>query len=175
MDKSNRTNTAIEYLNIILSNCSLPIITIPSRVTTSSSTIIDHIILMTLSTILHPLWYKKTWLTILLLEVLYKIYPPKSKKDQNDLLLPRLIRILYTSPKNTFQKLHFPEKHLAETALSRTCISLNVHFPEITFPWTYTCQKLHFPECAFARNYIFLNVHFPEIILSWTCTCQNVH
>ena len=42
-------------------------------------------------------------------------------------------RILYTSPKNTFQKLHFPEKHLAETTLSRTYISLNVHFPEITF------------------------------------------
>ena len=44
MDKSNRTNTAIEYLNIILSNCALPIFTIPTRVTSSSSTIIDHII-----------------------------------------------------------------------------------------------------------------------------------
>ena len=43
-------------------------------------------------------------------------------------------RILYTSPKNTFQKIHFPEKHLAETTLSRIYISLNVHFPEITFP-----------------------------------------
>ena len=41
-------------------------------------------------------------------------------------------RILYTSPKNTFQKLYFPKKHLAETALSRTYISLIVHFPEIT-------------------------------------------
>ena len=38
-------------------------------------------------------------------------------------------RILYT-----FQKLHFPEKHVAETTLSRIYISLNVHFPEITFP-----------------------------------------
>ena len=26
---------------------------------------------------------------------------------------------LYTSPKNIFQKLHFPEKYLAETTLSR--------------------------------------------------------
>ena len=43
-------------------------------------------------------------------------------------------RILYTSPKNAFQKLHFPEKHLAETTLSRIYISLNVNFPEITFP-----------------------------------------
>ena len=44
IDKSNRTNTAIEYLNIILSNGALPIITIPTRVTSSSSTIIDLII-----------------------------------------------------------------------------------------------------------------------------------
>ena len=44
IDKSNRTNTAIEYLNIILSNGALPIITIPTRVTSSSSTIIHHII-----------------------------------------------------------------------------------------------------------------------------------
>ena len=43
-DKSNHTNTAIEYLNIILSNGALPIITVPTRVTSSSSTIIDHII-----------------------------------------------------------------------------------------------------------------------------------
>ena len=44
IDQSNRTNTAIEYLNIILSNGALPIITILTRVTSSSSTIIDHII-----------------------------------------------------------------------------------------------------------------------------------
>ena len=42
--------------------------------------------------------------------------------------------ILYTSPKNTFQKLYLPEKHLAETTVSRTYICLNVHFPEITLP-----------------------------------------
>ena len=35
---------------------------------------------MTFSTILHPLWYKKTWLTIFLLDVSYKINPPKNKK-----------------------------------------------------------------------------------------------
>ena len=63
--------------------------------------------------------------------------------------------ILYTSPKNIFQKLHFPEKHLAETILTRMYISLNVHLPEITFPWTCTCQNLYFPKRALARIYIF--------------------
>ena len=44
IDKSNRINTAREYLNIILSNSTLPIIRIPTRDTSYSSTIIDHII-----------------------------------------------------------------------------------------------------------------------------------
>ena len=44
IDKSNRTNTAIEYLTIILSSGVKPIITIPTRLTSSSSTIIYHII-----------------------------------------------------------------------------------------------------------------------------------
>ena len=64
-----------------------------------------------------------------------KIFIGKKKGDSNNKELSNQTRgILYTSPKNTFQKLHFPEKHLAETPLSRICISLNVHFPEITFP-----------------------------------------
>ena len=44
IEKSNRTNAAIEYLNNILSNRTLPIITIPTTVTSSFSIIIDHII-----------------------------------------------------------------------------------------------------------------------------------
>ena len=84
-------------------------------------------------------------------------------------------RILHTSPKITFQKLHFPEKHLAETILTRLYIFLNVHLPDITFPWTCTWQKLHFPERALARNYIFLNVLLPEFAFSKTCTCQKLH
>ena len=63
-------------------------------------------------------------------------------------------RMLYTSPKNTFQKLHFPEKQLAETTLSQTYISQNFF------------QKLHFPEHTLARNYIFLNMHLQEITFS---------
>ena len=44
IDKSNHTNTAIGYVNIVLSSGALPIITVPTMVTLSSSTIIDHII-----------------------------------------------------------------------------------------------------------------------------------
>ena len=44
IDESNRTDTAIEYLKIILSSEALPIITIPTGVTSSCSTIIDRII-----------------------------------------------------------------------------------------------------------------------------------
>ena len=83
--------------------------------------------------------------------------------------------ILCIYPKNTFQKLHFPEKHLAETTLSQIYISLNVHLPDITFPRTCTCQKLHFPEHARSIIYIFLNMHFPEITLARMLVWQNFH
>ena len=65
---------------------------------------------------------------------LYASAYKKTEKLEGRFVLNLAKRILYTSPKNTFQKFYFPEKHLAETTLSRTYISLNVHFPEITFP-----------------------------------------
>ena len=44
IDESNRTDTAIKYLKIILSSEALPIITMPTGVTSSCSTTIDPII-----------------------------------------------------------------------------------------------------------------------------------
>ena len=116
-----------------------------------------------------------------------RAFPGKSPQlfPRND---PRSSRnlssgILYTSPKNTFQKLHFPENHLSKTTLSRiyilffsrNYISLNMHLPEITFSWTCIWQKLHFPERALSRNYTCLNMHLPECTFSWKCTFQNLH
>ena len=77
-------------------------------------------------------------------------------------------RILYTSPKNTFQKLHFRKKHLPETTLTRVRISLNVHLPKITFPRrlisrNFTCHNLHFPENLFSRIYTCQNLNLAEI------------
>jgi len=40
----NRTKLAKDYINLQVSHCSLPLITLPTRVTSTSSTIIDHII-----------------------------------------------------------------------------------------------------------------------------------
>jgi len=40
----NRSKLAKDYINLLVSHCSLPLITLPTRVTYTSSTIIDHII-----------------------------------------------------------------------------------------------------------------------------------
>ena len=83
-------------------------------------------------------------------------------------------RIQYISPKNTFQKGHFPEKHLAEWTLSRMYISLNVHFPECTFGRMDISPKTFFPEWTLAVMYIWPNGHFPENLFSRMDTFQNV-
>ena len=74
--KSNSDINIKDFMNLTYSLGCIPLITLPTRITTTSSTLLDH------------------------------VYTNNG--------------ILYTSPKNTFQKLHFPEKHLAETTLSRT-------------------------------------------------------
>ena len=50
----NRTNYANNFINLLLSHGALPIITKPTRVTESSSTIIDHIITNDIAHILQP-------------------------------------------------------------------------------------------------------------------------
>ena len=67
------------------------------------------------------------------------------------------------SRKSPSRNYKFSKKHLAETILTRIYISLNVHLPEFTFPWTCTWQNLHFPKRALARNYIFQKTHLAEI------------
>ena len=78
-----------------------------------------------------------------------------------------------------------PEKHLAETTLTRMYISLDVHLaettlseitsarrliwqkihlPVITFPRKLIFQNLHFPEFTFGRNNISPKTYFPEIV-----------
>ena len=42
--QGNRSNSASEYINLIVSHGAVPVITIPTRVTSNSSTLIDHII-----------------------------------------------------------------------------------------------------------------------------------
>ena len=42
--QDNRSNSASEYINLIVSHGAVPVITIPTRVTSNSSTLIDHII-----------------------------------------------------------------------------------------------------------------------------------
>ena len=39
-----RTNYSKDYLNLLSSNCATNIIDVPTRVTTSSATVLDHII-----------------------------------------------------------------------------------------------------------------------------------
>ena len=38
----------------------------------------------------------------------------------------------------------------------------NGHYPECTFSWTYTCQKVHLAEWTFPRKPIFQNRQMPE-------------
>ena len=45
IDKHRRTPQTLKYLDTLLSYCAYPIITLPTRVTDHSSTIIDHIII----------------------------------------------------------------------------------------------------------------------------------
>ena len=93
-------------------------------------------------------------------------------------------------PKNTFQKFHFHEKHLAKTTLSRTYIS-----SERAFSRNYTFHVMHLPECLFslpecrnyispitylpeftlARMYIWPKLYFPENLYARNYICQNVH
>ena len=42
--QDNRSNSASEYINLIVSHGAMPVITIPTRVTSNWSTLIDHII-----------------------------------------------------------------------------------------------------------------------------------
>ena len=56
-------------------------------------------------------------------------------------------------------QLHFPEKRLAETKLTRMYISLNVHLQKLIFPQTYF-PELHLPQFAFGRNYISAKTYF---------------
>ena len=42
--QDNRSNSASEYINLIVSHGAMPVITIPTRVTSNSFTLIDHII-----------------------------------------------------------------------------------------------------------------------------------
>ena len=44
LDKFNRSKIANNYINIIISNSAIPIITLSARVTSATSTIFDHII-----------------------------------------------------------------------------------------------------------------------------------
>ena len=81
-----------------------------------------------------------------------------------------------TSPRKTsFQKGHFPEKHLTKWTLYQMYISLNIHFPKCTFGRMDISPKTYFPELTLARMYIWPNGHFPENLFSRTDTCQNVH
>ena len=61
--------------------------------------------------------------------------------------------ILYISPKNIFQKEHFPEKHLAEWAFPRMYIFQNGHLPECTFVRMDISSKIHFPKWPLAKMY----------------------
>ena len=56
-------------------------------------------------------------------------------------------------------QLHFPEKRLAETKLTRMYISLNVHLQKLIFLQTYF-PELHLPQFAFGRNYISAKTYF---------------
>ena len=93
IDKSNRTNIAIEYLNIILSNGALPIITIPTRVTSSSSTIIDHIITNDLKHNLTPFVIQEDMTDHFPIGCFVQNLSPKKQKKIKCLLLPRQIQI----------------------------------------------------------------------------------
>ena len=106
------------------------------------------------------------------------------------------IRILYISPKNTFQKRHFHKKtlgrmdiilneHFPERTLARMYIWPNGHFPENLFFRLEVCQNVHmaewtffpktyFPEWTFPRKPIFQNGCIPENLFSRMDTCQNV-
>ena len=104
--------------------------------------------------------------------------------------------MLCISPKNTFEKGHFTEKHLAnwdypECTFPWTCTFQNVHLAEWTFSQKPIFQNWHLPECTFGRMDIFPKTHFPELTLArmyiWPIrhflenlfsridTCQNVY
>ena len=94
--------------------------------------------------------------------------------------------ISYTSSKNTFKKVYFPEKHLPESTitsnvhfpestLARNYIFLNMHLTEITFSWMTFCQKSHLPKFTVGLMYIFLKTYFSEFTLARMYTWPNVH
>ena len=60
-----RTNCSKDYLNLFSSNCATNIIDVTTRVTTSSATVLDHIITNENKHQIFPRWSIMTLLTVI--------------------------------------------------------------------------------------------------------------